>query len=179
MGKGLMSEPFAGFSFSDFWNEGEYYAREYTDDPLNMAKIAEVESDLGYKLPASYVALMKIRNGGAPRKGNHRTITPTTWAEDHVALHALFSVGDAKRYSLSGARGSRFWIEQWEYPAIGIYFADCPSAGHDIFCLDYRDCGPAGEPTVVHVDQEFDYRITFVANDFESFIKGLEADDAF
>ena len=29
------------------------------------------------------------------------------------------------------------------------------------------------EPKVVHVDQESDYKITFLANNFEAFIKGL------
>lgn len=62
---------------------------------------------------------------------------------------------------------------------IGIYFADCPSAGHGMLCLDYRKCEPTGEPQVVHVDQERDYKITFVAENFESFIRGLESDDEF
>jgi hypothetical protein len=44
-------------------------------------------------------------------------------------------------------------------------------------CLDYRECGSLGEPQVVHVDQEFDYKITFVAKDFEAFVRGLEDDD--
>jgi hypothetical protein len=70
-------------------------------------------------------------------------------------------------------------IEEWGYPPIGIYFADCPSAGHDMICLDYRECGIEGEPQVVHVDQEFDYKITFVAPNFESFVRGLENKDAF
>lgn len=98
----------------------------------------------------------------------------TSWADDHVAITGVFSIGSEKCNSLCGAQGSRFWIDHWGYPAIGIYFADCPSAGHDMFCLDYRGCGHTGEPEVVHVDQERDYRITRVAPDFESFVRGLE-----
>jgi hypothetical protein len=48
-----------------------------------------------------------------------------------------------------------------------------------MLCLDYRECGPSGEPRVVHIDQEFDYKVTCVAENFESFIRGLEGDDAF
>jgi hypothetical protein len=48
-----------------------------------------------------------------------------------------------------------------------------------MICLDYRDCGVLGEPQVVHVDQEFDYKITFVADNFESFIRGLVGDEEF
>jgi hypothetical protein len=59
-------------------------------------------------------------------------------------------------------------IDEWGYPPIGVYFADCPSAGHDMLCLDYRECGADGEPQVVHVAQEF-----------ASFIHGLEPDEAF
>jgi hypothetical protein len=70
-------------------------------------------------------------------------------------------------------------MEEWGYPDIGIYFADCPSAGHDMLCLDYRECGSDGEPRVVHIDQESDYEITSVADNFEAFIRGLEDEKAF
>jgi hypothetical protein len=69
--------------------------------------------------------------------------------------------------------------EEWGYPALGVGIADTPSAGHEQIMLDYRDCGPTGEPKVVHVDQEFDYRITPVAVDFASFIRGLVDPDQF
>jgi hypothetical protein len=70
-------------------------------------------------------------------------------------------------------------IEEWGYPAIGIYICDCPSAGHDMVLLDYSNCGKDGEPEVVHIDQEDNYRKIFLAKDFETFIKGLKSEDEF
>jgi hypothetical protein len=167
------------FDETGFWEESEYADTEYTDDPLTQEKVALVQRTLGFKLPSAYVELMKSKNGGAPARTCHRTCEPTSWAKDHIAITGIYSIGNAKRCSLCGEVGSEFWMTEWGYPPIGVYFADCPSAGHDMLCLDYRSCGPEGEPCVVHVDQERDYAITFVAPDFASFIRGLEADDAF
>ena len=64
-------------------------------------------------------------------------------------------------------------IDEWGYPPIGVAICDCPSAGHDMIFLDYRKCGKQGEPEVVHIDQEYDYKITHVADNFEAFIRGL------
>jgi len=48
-----------------------------------------------------------------------------------------------------------------------------------MFCLDYRECGTSGEPSVVHVDQERDLAITVVAPTFKSFVRGLEDEAVF
>jgi cell wall assembly regulator SMI1 len=171
---------YESFDLSDFWEKSEYATKEYVDAPVTEELVASVEKELGYKLPRAYVELaMKTQNGGMPKKTCHRTAQSTSWAGDHVALTGIFSIGRKKRHALCGSFGSQFWIDEWEYPAIGVYFADCPSAGHDMLCLDYRECGPTGEPKIVHVDQECDYEITFVAENFASFIRGLEDEAAF
>lgn len=174
-----MTKYFDDFDLSDFWEASEYAEGEYVDSPLTAEKVEMAERTLGYKLPGAYIALMATQNGGVPKRTNHRTQVATSWAEDHVAITGILSIGASRPSSLCGAVGSRFWVEEWGYPPIGVYFADCPSAGHDMLCLDYRHCGPDGDPTVVHVDQENDYKITFVAGSFEAFIRGLQADEDF
>ncbi len=166
--------PFEGFDFTSFWDDNWYARKEYVSDPPSDELIASVEEELGYKLPASYIWLMKRHNGGIPVNTCYPTDTPTTWAEDHVAIAGIFGIGREKLYSLCGELGSQFMIDEWEYPAIGVAICDCPSAGHDMIFLDYRACGPQGEPAVVHVDQENDYKITHLADSFEEFIRGLE-----
>jgi hypothetical protein len=170
---------FGDFDVGDFWEASEYADKEYVDLPPGREIIEEVERRLGYKLPRSYVELANYQNGGIPRKPNHRTPSPTSWANDHVAITGIFSIGAKKNCSLCGPLGSRFMIDEWGYPPIGVYFADCPSAGHDMVCLDYRKCGEIGEPSVVHIDRERGYTITVVAESFEAFIRGLETEDAF
>jgi hypothetical protein len=167
------------FDLDGFWESSEYATEEYVDEPLTRELVERVETALGYKLPEAYVELAMHQNGGIPVRTNHRTSNPTSWAKDHIAITGIYAIGETKRCSLLGEVGSRFWSLEWGYPEIGIYFADCPSAGHDMLCLDYTECGPTGEPRVVHVDQECDYRITFVAPNFESFIRGSQGDEKF
>ncbi len=167
------------FDPTEFWDDVDFAREHYISEPLTPGLLAKVERQLGYKLPSAYVELMQFQNGGMPRRTCHRTSRPTTLAHDHIAITGIFSIGDARPGSLCGGFGSKFMIDEWGYSAIGVYFADCPSAGHDMVCLDCRRCGLAGEPAVVHVDQEVDYQITELAPDFQAFVEGLEVEDAF
>ena len=166
--------PFEGFDLTNFWDDNWYALKEYVSDPPSDELIASVEEELGYKLPAAYIWLMKQHNGGIPVNTCYPCDEPTCWSEDHVAIAGIFGIGREKSCSLCGELGSQFMIDEWEYPAIGVAICDCPSAGHDMIFLDYRACGPQGEPAVVHVDQENDYKITHLADSFEEFIRGLE-----
>ena len=166
--------PFEGFDLTNFWDDNWYALKEYVSEPPSDELIASVEEELGYKLPAAYIWLMKQHNGGIPVNTCYPCDEPTCWAEDHVAITGIFGIGREKSCSLCGELGSQFMIDEWEYPAIGVAICDCPSAGHDMVFLDYRACGPQGEPAVVHVDQENNYKISHLADSFEEFIRGLE-----
>ena len=166
--------PFEGFDLTNFWDDSMYALKEYVSDPPSDELIASVEEELGYKLPAAYIWLMKQHNGGIPVNTCYPCDEPTCWSDDHVAITGIFGIGREKSCSLCGELGSQFMIDEWEYPAIGVAICDCPSAGHDMIFLDYRACGPQGDPAVVHVDQENDYKITHLADSFEEFIRGLE-----
>lgn len=170
---------FNDFDLTDFWDNDEYSKKEYIDVFPDDELVSSIEQELGYKLPASYIELMKLQNGGTPKKTCFPSSESTSWAEDHIAITGIMGIGRNKRYSVCGDLGSQFMIAEWEYPNDGVYICDCPSAGHDMILLDYSKCGKSGEPEVVHVDQEDDYRKTFLAKDFETFIKGLKDEEEF
>jgi hypothetical protein len=140
------------------------------EDPLTDEALRTLEAQLGHHLPHAYVALARRHNGGAFARDACPAPSRTTWAEDHVGVCSLAAIGHTASFSLCGEHGSAFWVTEWGYPDIGVYIVDCPSAGHDMIALDYRS---PGEPAIVHVDQERDYRITVIAPDFETFVTGL------
>lgn len=174
-----MTDLFDGFDFSNFWDDCDYAWEEYVEAPPSEDLISSIESELGFRLPQSYIHLMQIQNGGIPIDTNYPCETPTSWADDHVAITGIMGIGREKTYSLCGPMGSTFMQEEWGYPDFGICVCDCPSAGHDMIMLDYRECGPDGEPAVVHVDQESDFKVTFLAPNFEIFIRGLVNESVF
>ena len=171
---------FEGFDFDGLWHDSEYSSESYVEPTPSNELVASIEEELGgFRLPSAYVELARSQNGGTLRRNCYPMEEPTGWANDHIAITGLYAIGRTSRYSLCGEAGSKFWEQIWEYPSIGVYFADTPTAGHEMIALDYRQCGKRGEPQVVYVDQEDDYRITVVAKDFATFVRGLVSEDRY
>lgn len=164
---------------ASWWDDCESARQEYLGPPVTDDLVDSVEGELGYRLPASYVAFLRRHNGGLPRLTCCPSPAPTTWASDHVAVTGIFGIGRTTPSSLCGPVGSRFWIEEWGYPELGVYFADCPSAGHDMIAMDYRQAGPDGEPQIVHVDQERGYAVTVLAPSLAAFVRRLRDEASF
>ncbi|MEE9964906.1 MAG: SMI1/KNR4 family protein [Propionicimonas sp.] len=165
------------FDVEGFFDDSEY-GLTYVEASPSDELIAELESELGFRLPDSYVEFCRRHNGGIPKLSCFPTDQPSGWAEDHAAINGILSIGRGQ-HSLGGDHGSKFWQEEWGYPSFGICFADTPTGGHTMFMFDYRECGPQGEPQVILVDQECDYRIGVMAPTFEQFIRGLVDESEF
>ena len=153
---------FDNIDLDSFWDERSDKCAPPTDE-----LIRSVEAELGYKLPESYIYLMKQRNGGKPK--NHCFVTKDLKT---LYLSQILSIG-RDDYSLCGRFGSRFMINEWGYPDIGVTICHSASAGHEMFFLDYSECGRSGEPKVVYIEQEAGCRRTVLADSFEEFINGL------
>ena len=161
---------FERFDFTDFWEESEYSAKHYVSEPPTDELIAEIEQELGYKLPESYIWLMKQHNGGV--LNHNRNGCKIDWSEGHtawtgnvVSVAGIMSIGREKTWSICGT-------EVQCRPDIGVAIAntwDCA----DMIILDYRECCKNGEPSVVCVDPNAHLQITKLADNFENFIRSL------
>jgi hypothetical protein len=145
----------------------------YTGPDLTDALIASAELRLGYRLPSSYIELLRVRNGGIPRRRRFRTDFATSWAPDNFEISAFRGVGGPWGIDSDGPLSSREMIAEWGYPDIGIVICDMPSGGHDAVMLDYRE-GPR-DPKVAYVDED---RVPHVvARSFTEFVEHLEDAD--
>ena len=156
------------FNWTGFWKDTDYAFESYIGREVTDEDIKNAEAELGYTLPTAYIELLKNHNGGVVNKNCFINDD-----DDCVYVTGIYGIDRDKKYSLFGEMGNEFWISKVKYPPIGIVVADTISGGHDMIFLDYRECGPTGEPKVVRVDQEGDYSITLLADTFGDFIKNL------
>jgi hypothetical protein len=150
----------------DFFDGSEYY----TGPPLTEAMVADAELSLGYRLPQSYLRLLRAKNGCAPKRPCHPT-GGTGWSDNHVRVTSISGIGG--RWGIDSEEfGTRHMIRSAGFPEIGIIVGWTPTAGHDSIMLDYSECGPRGEPRVVHVDGDSG-ESEILAPTFEAFLRGL------
>ena len=156
------------FNWTGFWKDTDYAFESYIGRDVTDEDIKNAEAELGYTLPTAYIELLKNHNGGVVNKNCFINDD-----DDCVYITGIYGIDRDKKYSLLGEMGNEFWISKVKYPPIGIVVADTISGGHDMIFLDYRECGPTGEPKVVRVDQEGDHSITLLVDNFGDFIKNL------
>jgi hypothetical protein len=141
---------YGDFDISDLWLDDDFALEKYVGEPLTDALLGAIEQELGYRLPRSYVELMRVQNGGWLARTTYRT------KHQDIEVNGIYGINRSKSRSLGGiwiqqpaktlrsartgepipveARtyrtGSRLWVTEWGYPDVGVYFADCLDDGH-------------------------------------------------
>ncbi|CAM4441721.1 SMI1/KNR4 family protein [Paenibacillus typhae] len=166
--------PLPKFDGANFWADGTEEQDDYVSEPLTDGLIESVEEQLVFKLPAFYIAMMKQQNGGIPRNTKYPLGNQAAEAgKDHIEISCIRGIGRTKKYSLCGEQGSLAVIDKWNYPEFGVVICDAPSADQGVVMLDYRPAGNDGEPEVVYVDLANNRKVTYLAKNVETFIRGL------
>jgi hypothetical protein len=141
--------------------------------PLTPQIVEGAERTLAIKLPIAYIELLRISNGGYLRYRYLPTSQPNSWADGFVEISEIMGLGYER-----GLDGDFFADEthaEWGYPPETFYFS---GDGHTGFLLDYRECGPTGEPSVAWIDVEEEPPLDIkLANSFEEFLGSLREEE--
>ena len=152
---------FHGIDLELLFDNQSNYGEEYRQGELRDEDIARAEKALGYKLPESYIQLLRLQNGGIINDDEY----------DEAWLEAIYGIGQEPGAYNGLEDMDDNWKNEWEYPDIGIPFGQTQSAGHDMYYMDMRSVNAQGEPRIVRIDNEMDNKIFFVADDLVSFLK--------
>lgn len=151
-----------------FWS-----SNYYTHPPLTDEMIAVAEEQLGVTLPAEYIDLLRIQNGGYTHRFGFPMTQPTTWAKDHVPLNDMTGiVTDATIRTAQNILNTGYMTEEWGLPPRQALLS---GDGHWWITLDYRN---GDIPSVAWIDVECGEDIK-VAPSFAAFLDGLQPSSDF
>jgi hypothetical protein len=144
----------------------------YLQPPLTDEAVLEAESRLGVTLPRSYVAALKVQNGGYLRLSSHPS--------GHAPVDVLAGIGprfpSLHRYDWSEVK--QFMAEEgFTRPAHLDGLIPFCGDGHYHYCLDYRKARGKREPSVTYIDVEGFNVDEILAPDFATFLHQLRPGD--
>lgn len=148
--------------------------------PLTDEGVAYTESVLGLRLPASFVALLRVCNGGYITRNACPTTTATSWADNHVHVASISGIPNPSDepgpYGVGrGILQTPYMVQEWGLPDRLVLI---DGDGHTWSALDYRDRGNDEEPGVVWLDVELGQEVR-LANSFAEFLERLRPEDEF
>jgi hypothetical protein len=144
--------------------------------PLTDDLVVDAEAHLGVTLPPDLIRLLRIQNGGVIADAWDACPAETNfYADDHVPFEHLHGIGSAGRAETMTLLDTPYLVQEWELPPQVVLLS---GAGHYWLALDYRDCGSAGRPPVVWIDNEMNHEL-LLAPDFRGFVECLTTSAAF
>jgi hypothetical protein len=137
--------------------------RPYVQPPLTAAAVRDAERYFGVRLPAGYLAMLAVQNGGYLR---------ATWPDlPHRGLDGIGPTYPSLILDDAWWRAPGAAEEMWVPPGLALLIP-FDGDGHWDLCFDYRVSGPHAEPAVTYLDVETEKEAP-VADSFDAFLDGL------
>ncbi len=153
---------------TNFWDCNYYNNPSLTDEMIKQA-----ENELGFKLPDTFIDLLKVQNGGYTKGFAFPMTIKTSWAINHVPLSELFGIVlDKESDSFHDIMKSEYMTKEWGLPEKQVLLT---GHGHWWITLDYRQ---GDVPSIRWVDCEYGEDI-HIANSFDDFYNGLVSENRF
>jgi hypothetical protein len=150
-----------------FWHADEKYGML---PPLTQDMIAAAEHELGVTLPADLLRLLRMQNGGVVAEAwDACPAEANFYADDHVPFDMLFGIGPSDSADATTLLDTPYLVQEWELPSPIVLLS---GQGHYWVALDYRTCGPHGEPSVAWFDNEREHEFR-LAPDFRGLVEQL------
>jgi hypothetical protein len=147
--------------------------------PVSDESLAQFQRERGLKLPDTYVALLRMQNGGTFR---HNMLLPEDVDEDDACgeeteVRGLFGIGEERHSVCDLLEVWHVEDEQQNDISDQVICFDCNGC-NDLTVLDYRECGPTGEPTVQQICRcEPPWIYMHLANSFDELLERLQRGD--
>ncbi len=152
----------------EFWGDNYYQHPPLTDDMIAFA-----EEVLACRLPAKYIELLRIQNGGYTKGFGFPMSVGTTWSDSHVPLSELSGIVITPTIETAqNILDSAYMIEEWGLPEKQVLLT---GDGHWWITLDYRN---DQVPSISWIDVECGEDIP-VAPTFSDFLEGLMPEEVF
>ena len=94
--KPILNVSFDEDVLKNLWNNDKYSLEEYVGKTPTDEDFEKVEKDLGYRLPGSYKALMRIQNGGELRKNNFEGSFKRNWTSGRFDIEYISGIDSSK-----------------------------------------------------------------------------------
>jgi len=147
--------------------------------PADDALIAWAEHELGVTLPDAYKRMARVHNGGLLYCQGIRPVERQfEWHSDREVYCVSEIFGINRGSSMNIVDCTRTARDEWGGPDGLVTLS---GDGHWWLCLDYRVCGPNGQPQVVHSENDSEtpigaHEAFLVAPTFEALLGGLQLD---
>lgn len=154
----------------EFW-----YSAYQPNADLTAEIVQKAEALLGLKLPASYINLLNIQNGGETQGVVCPTTVKTSWADNHVSVEELFGIDlldggeetEERDTSEFNILDSIRFTQEWGLPENQIVLC---GDRNGCITIDYRQEG--NEPIITWLDMEMKEDIQLAEN-FGAFLNKL------